>query len=60
MPLMPDPWAWDEFDMLITEQAEATEAARRAEVIHDQIEHLAPFDDPAWRPEDSHYVKDFA
>lgn len=39
---MPDTWAWDEFDMLITDEAEAAEAARRTQIIHNQIESFIP------------------
>lgn len=43
LPLLPEPWAWDDYDMLITgDEAEALEAARRAEIIHKQVESLDP------------------
>ncbi len=36
---LPETWAWDEHDMLITDdEALAAVAARRAEIIHNQIE----------------------
>ena len=41
-PTLPDTWAWDDHDMLLTDEAEAAEAARRTQVIHNQIESFAP------------------
>lgn len=37
---LPEPWAWDDYDMLITDEGEAAEAARRAEIVHKQVESL--------------------
>ena len=39
---LPEPWAWDDYDMLLTgeDAEEQIEAARRAEIIHKQVESL--------------------
>ncbi len=34
---LPDGWVWDDYDMLVE-----SDAARKAEIIHDQIDTLAP------------------
>lgn len=44
-PTLPDTWAWDEHDMIVTE------SARRAEIIHNQIESIDAEALP-WDPEE--------
>lgn len=54
---MPDTWAWDEHDMLVTDDAAEQAAARHAEVVKAQVDSFADDYTMALYTSDSVHVK---